>query len=418
MTFTAAILVTGSEILMGRTTDTNSSFLARALDDHGVRVVRTLAVDDGEEAIVNGLRSLLALGVDLVITSGGLGPTHDDRTFAAVAAVVGHPLTLDREAFGVIDGIVAAFAAARGLDPAQFAAGNRKQATLPWGAAVLRPVGTAPGAIVAHGSSSIVVLPGPPVELTRMWADASRHPLLATILAAGAQPRRLVRIYGVPESRVGDVFAELGGDRAGTETTICASRSEVEVVIRHGHADGGAATSLVDGLRAAFGSAVFSEGPAPLEEIVLDALRTHGWTIATAESCTAGLVAARLADVPGCSDVLVGGVVAYANGVKEGLLGVSAGLIEREGAVSASCAEAMAIGVRDRLGADVGVSVTGIAGPDGGSDAKPVGLVYLHVVTPTGSRGIERRFHGPRENVRSWSVTAALHLVRLLARPE
>ena len=165
----AAILVTGSEILIGRTQDTNSAYLARALDGCGIRVVRLLAVDDDERSIVDGLRSLVALDVDLVVTSGGLGPTHDDRTVAAVALVADRPLVLDAPTLERIDAIVATFAAARGIDAALFAEGNRKQAHVPDGAIVLDPIGTAPGVVVGVGSTTVVVLPGPPVELQRMW---------------------------------------------------------------------------------------------------------------------------------------------------------------------------------------------------------------------------------------------------------
>jgi nicotinamide-nucleotide amidase len=410
----AAILVTGSEILLGRIQDRNSSFLARVLDEHGVRLERILAVDDGEEAIVAGLASLLATGVDLVITSGGLGPTHDDRTVAAVARVADAPLRLDERTLGVIDAIVADFARARGLDPDQFAAGNRKQALVPTGAKVLDPVGTAPGVVVAAGAAQVVVLPGPPVELSRMWKAAATSAAIAPLLAQGALPRRVLRVYGVPESTIADAFAALGGDEAGTETTICASRSEIEIVVRYPETAVAAATALVNGLRDRFGRAVFAEGPARLEEIVLAALRARSWTLATAESCTAGLVASRLADVPGASDVLAGGVVAYADEVKVGALGVPAATIAAHGAVSAETARAMSHGARERLGTDVAVAVTGIAGPGGGTATKPVGLVHLHAVTPVGERALERRFPGPRENVRDWSATAALHLVRLL----
>jgi nicotinamide-nucleotide amidase len=410
----AAVLVTGSEILLGRITDLNSGFLARALEAHGVRVERFLAVDDAQESLESGLRTLLAGGVDLVVTSGGLGPTHDDRTVAAVAAVTGRPLELSGPTLARIDEIVAEFARARGVDVADFAEGNRKQALVPAGADVLEPIGTAPGVVVAHGEQRIVVLPGPPVELARMWANAEGHPLVAPLLARGRQPRRVLRLYGAPESTIADAFADLGGDAGGTETTICATRGEIEVVIRYDEGATDAATRLADGLRERFGSRLYAEGETRLEELVLELLRGRGLTLATAESCTAGLVASRLASVAGASDVLVGGVVAYANELKHDLLGVSEEILARHGAVSPECARAMAEGARARTGADVAVSVTGVAGPGGGTPEKPVGLVYLHVSAPGSERGAERRFPGPRENVRDWSATAALHLVRVV----
>ena len=411
----AAVLVTGSEILLGRTVDTNSSYLARQLDLHGVRLVRVVAVDDAEDSIVGALEQLLATGVDLVLTSGGLGPTHDDRTVACVARVAGVPLVLDEPTLATIDGIVAEFARARGMDPAGYVRGNRKQATVPAGAEILPPVGTAPGVIVPIGDQRIVVLPGPPVELSRMWQMAIASPLVAPLLA-GALPRRVLRIYGVPESTIADAFEDLGGDGGGTETTICASRSEIEVVIRAPDGAGPAAEHLADGLRERFGRAVFSEGPATLEELVLELLRGQHRTLATAESCTAGLVASRLAGVAGASDVLVGGLITYSNELKQQLLGVPAELLAEFGAVSAECARAMAEGALRATGADVAVSVTGIAGPGGGTPTKPVGLVYIHVAADGAERALERRFPGPRENVREWSATAALHLVRLVAQ--
>ncbi len=411
----AAILVTGSEILLGRTVDTNSSFIARELDRHGIRVIRTVAVDDHPTSIGDGLRDLLASGADLVVTSGGLGPTHDDVTMACVAEAAGLPVALDERVLARIEQKVAAFAASRGTDPAAYDRGNRKQATVPVGAEVLGPVGTAPGAIVPAGSQRIVVLPGPPAELAQMWPEVVASPLLASLLG-GAQPRRVLRLYGVPESEVGDVFADLGGDADGTETTICASRAEIEIVIRHRPDAAAAAAHLADGFRERFGRSLFAEGPERLEEIVLHALRGRSWTLAVAESCTAGLVAARLAEVPGASTVLLGGVIAYADDVKRDVLRVPAATLRDHGAVSAESARAMAEGARRLLGSDVAVAVTGIAGPGGGSDTKPVGLVHVHVAGPGVERALERRWPGTRAAVRDWSATSALHLVRLLVR--
>jgi nicotinamide-nucleotide amidase len=324
-------------------------------------------------------------------------------------------LVLDEPTLATIDAIVAEFARSRGMDPAGYVRGNRKQATVPAGCEILPPVGTAPGVIMPVGDQRIVVLPGPPVELSRMWQMAIASPLVAPLLA-GALPRRVLRIYGVPESTIADAFEDLGGDGGGTETTICASRAEIEVVVRAPDGTEPAAERLAAGLRERFGRAVFSEGPATLEELVLEVLRGQGRTLATAESCTAGLVAARLGSIAGASDVLLGGLVTYSNELKQELLGVPAALLAEFGAVSAECARAMAEGARRATGADVAVSVTGIAGPGGGTPEKPVGLVFFHVAADGAERALERRFPGPRENVRDWSATAALHLVRLVAQ--
>lgn len=409
---TAAVLVTGSEILLGRTQDRNSGTLARSLDLHGVRLERVVAVDDREEHLRAALRELVDGGYDLIITSGGLGPTHDDRTVAMVAEATGRALELDADALEEITAIVTGYAAARGVAVELLLPGARKQATVPTGAHVISPSGTAPGVIVP-GTPTIVVLPGPPTELQEVWGRALAHPALADLL--GTRPeRRILRIWNVPESTVARRFEALGGDAAGTETSICASRLEVEVVIRHGAAEAEAATALADGIAAEFGDAVYAQDDVALEERVIRALTARGWTIGTAESCTAGLVSARLAAVPGASAALLGGVAAYANEVKQDLVGVPADLIAAHGAVSAEVALALAEGIRARLGCDVGVGITGVAGPDGGTDAKPVGLVHIAAVGPTARETLERRFPGDREAVRTNSATAALHLVRLV----
>ena len=409
---TAAVLVTGSEILLGRTLDRNSGTLARSLDLHGVRLERVVVVDDRETHLRAALRELLNGSYDLIVTSGGLGPTHDDRTVAMVAEATGRPLALDEGTLAEITEIVTGYAAARGVSVDQLLPGARKQAMVPEGAHVLSPSGTAPGVIVP-GETTSVVLPGPPTELQEVWGRALAHPALAELL--GTRPeRRILRIWNVPESTVARCFEALGGDDAGTETSICASRLEVEVVIRYGPELAGAANALADGIAAEFGDAVYAQDDASLEECVVRGLVERGWTIGTAESCTAGLVSARLASVAGASEALLGGVAAYSNALKHDLVGVPEPLIAEHGAVSAEVALALAEGIRLRLGCDVGIGITGVAGPGGGTDAKPVGLVHIAVVSPDGRQTLERRFPGDREAVRMNSATAALHLVRIV----
>ena len=410
---TAAILVTGSEILLGRTQDRNSGTLARALDAHGIRLERVVAVDDREEHLRAALDGLLADGYDLICTSGGLGPTHDDRTVQIVAEATGRPLALDEPVLAEITEIVTGYAAQRGVPLERLLPGARKQAMVPEGAHVLSPAGTAPGVIVP-GDTTIVVLPGPPTELADVWARALAHPALAHLVAEPTE-RRVLRFWSTPESTVARAWEQLGGDEHGTETSICATRLEVEMVIRFAPEAAEAAHRIADGLVAEFGDAVYAQDDRSVEQRVVDELIDRGLTIATAESCTAGMVAARLASVPGASATLQGGVVAYANAVKVAEADVPAGLIEAHGAVSPEVALALAEGVRARLGTDVGVGVTGIAGPDGGTPDKPVGLVHIAVVGPDGlQETLERRFPGDREAVRGNSATAALHLVRLL----
>ena len=410
---TAAILVTGSEILLGRTQDRNSGTLARSLDAHGVRLERIVTVDDREEHLQAALDGLLAEGHDLIITSGGLGPTHDDRTVAIVAEATGRALVLDEPVLAEITAIVTGYAAQRGVPVERLLPGAIKQSMVPAGAHVLSPAGTAPGVIVP-GATTVVVLPGPPTELAEVWAAALVHPVLADLISAQLE-RRILRIWSTPESTVARAFEALGGDDHGTETSICATRLEVEVVVRFPPEARVAGNRLADGLVEEFGAAVYAEDDLTIEARVVAALCERGLTSGTAESCTAGMIAARLGNVPGASATLRGGFVAYANDVKTAQVGVPAELIERHGAVSAEVARALAEGVRERLGCDVGIGVTGVAGPGGGSEAKPVGLVHIAVVGPHGlGEALERRFPGDREAVRTNTATAALHLVRLL----
>jgi nicotinamide-nucleotide amidase len=411
---TAAILITGSELLLGLVADRNTVFLARTLDRLGVDLQRVLVVGDSEDEIVDGLRALR--GHDLIVTSGGLGPTHDDRTVAAVAAASGRPVALDPVLRDKIAAIMDAFARRRAIPPADYRDGVDKQALVPDGAQVIDPIGTAPGLIVPWEASSIVVLPGPPSELATMWPAFEAHPALELLRGGERLERSLLRVFSVSESVVARAFEDAGGDADGTTTTICARRSEVEILVRAPASGRAARLRLADGMRERLAAHVFSEDDRPLEELVLDAARGRRATIATAESCTAGMVAARLTDIAGSSDVVVGGVVAYANEVKHAVLGVPGALLERHGAVSAECAEAMARGAITVTGSTIGISTTGIAGPGGGSEEKPVGLVYLHCASPFGDLSRRVVLPGDRANIRDAASTAALHLTLALLR--
>jgi nicotinamide-nucleotide amidase len=414
---TAALLVTGQELLLGLVADANTRFLAHELDALGIDLRRVGIVGDGHDEIVAGLRELA--GHDLVITSGGLGPTHDDRTVAAVAEVAGARLAVDEQLLATIAAITAEYARRRGADPALNREGDRKQALVPHGAAVIPPAGTAPGLLLAFGTDHLLVLPGPPRELAAVWTSALETGAMTALVArAGTLLRHTLRVYGAGEPAVAQAFAAAGGDAGGTRTTICARLLEVEVTVRAEPERQAALARLVAGLRERLGDAVFAEDERPLSEHVLEILRERGLRLAVAESCTAGLVGARLADIPGSSDVLLGGVIAYANSVKQALLDVPAELIAEFGAVSEECARAMAAGARTATGAEVGIAVTGVAGPGGGTASKPVGLVYLHLSAPGVERGQELRVPGGRAQVREVSAVAALHLVRTsLAAP-
>jgi nicotinamide-nucleotide amidase len=406
------VVATGSELVRGDRTDRNGPFLAQELLRLGLEPARIAIVGDDPEELEGALRE--GLQADLCLVSGGLGPTHDDRTVELVARVAGRELVLDAALESEIEGVSRRIAERLRRPYADFEAGVRKQATLPQGAEPLGLAGTAPG-FVLQSTSTVVVLPGPPPELRRLWPRALETEAVRRVLERAQAPgRRVLRFYGVSESEIARALAESGGEGDGVRATICARDFEIHVDLMVDPGGERRADELAVGLQGRAGPYLFAEDERPVEELVLDACRTRGLTLATAESCTGGLVAARLTSVPGSSDVVLGGVVAYANEVKTGELGVSAELLERHGAVSAEAAEAMAAGARARLSAGVAVAVTGIAGPGGGTEEKPVGLVYLHAQGPSGDLARELNLPGDREAIRGRATAAALHLVRTL----
>jgi nicotinamide-nucleotide amidase len=278
----AAILITGSELLLGLVADRNTSFLARTLDRLGVDLQRVLLVGDAEHEIVDGLRMLE--GHDLIVTSGGLGPTHDDRTVAAVAAASGRSISLDQPLRDKIAAIMDAFARRRGIPSADYTDGIDKQALVPDGAHVIDPIGTAPGLIVPWAPSTVVVLPGPPSELAQMWPIVEAHPAM-TVMRGGEQlERSLLRVFNVSESVVARAFDEAGGDDDGTTTTICARRSEVEILVRAPASLRDARLRLTGSMRERLVADIFSEDERPLEELILDAARARGRTSYSAGS--------------------------------------------------------------------------------------------------------------------------------------
>jgi nicotinamide-nucleotide amidase len=413
LTPTAAVLVTGSELVRGGRVDENGPFLARELSSRGIEPERISVIGDRPERLEAALRE--ALAQDLLITSGGLGPTHDDRTIELLARATGRALAVDpaleREIGEVVRGLAERFR----RPFSEFEAGVRKQAMLPEGGVSLGLAGTAPGVLLQTDLALAIALPGPPGELQRIWRTALERPELQAVFARAKRPaHRILRFFGLPESAVAGVVEEAGGEGDTVELTICAHDLEVQVDLVIPPGGEGQAERVVDALRAAHPRALFAEDERAVEEIVLDAARGRGLTIATAESCTGGLVSARLTSVPGSSEVFVGGVVAYDNRIKGEALDVPPELLARHGAVSAETAAAMAAGVRRSLGADVGVSVTGVAGPGGATDQKPVGLVYLHAETPDASHGVELRLPGNRDAVRRRAAASALHLLRRL----
>jgi nicotinamide-nucleotide amidase len=299
-----------------------------------------------------------------------------------------------------------------------FEQGVRKQATVPDGALSLGLAGTAPGLVLETGDCVVVVLPGPPGELQRLWAEALGAQPVRDVLARARPPQlQQLRFFGASESAVAKALANAGGDGDGVEATICARDFEIHVDLVVDPGAEARADELSERLVAPLQPYLFSRDERPVEEIVLDLCRAHGLTLATAESCTGGMVAQRLTSVPGSSDVFLGAVVAYSDDVKARELDVPHDVLERNGAVSAETAAAMAAGTRTRLGADVAVSVTGIAGPGGGTPEKPVGLVYLHALGPMGERTADFVFPGDRDSVRRRAAVTALHLLRRLLKP-
>jgi nicotinamide-nucleotide amidase len=409
----AVVVVTGSELVRGERRDLNGPFLAAELLRRGVEPARIVIVGDREEELEGALAE--GLRADLCVVSGGLGPTHDDRTVEVVARVAGVGLRLDEGLDREIGGISRAFAQRMNRPYVDFEQGVRKQATIPEGALSLGLAGTAPGLVLEAGECVVVVLPGPPGELQRLWRFAVESEPVRGVLARARPPDvRLLRFFGASESAVAKALADAGGDGDGVEATICARDFEIHVDMYVQPGGEGRADELTSQLVAPLERYLFSRDERRVEELVLDLCGARGLTLATAESCTGGMVAERLTSVPGSSRVFLGGVVAYADEVKKAELGVPAELLERHGAVSAEIAGAMAAGARERLGADVAVAVTGIAGPDGGSDEKPVGLVYLHAESPLGSRTAEFVFPGDRDGIRRRAAVTALHLVRRL----
>jgi nicotinamide-nucleotide amidase len=374
-----------------------------------------LVVGDRPDDLAEALRFAAAAGSVLVVTSGGLGPTADDLTGEVVAAFAGLDLVLDDALRARIAAIVARFPRT-GHDQTARDAGVAKQAQVPLGATVLEPVGTAPGLVVAPEKGPlVVVLPGPPRELAGMWpaalASAPVRALLATVPPAAA---RTLRYYGLPETEIAATLRGLEAERdlSGVEVTTCLRRSELEVDLRPYPGAEATATWMADALVTRHADRLVSADGTTTDELLASALLDGGLTVATAESCTAGLLAGRLTERPGSSAYVQGGVVSYSNGAKSALLGVPAELIATHGAVSPEVARAMADGARAALDADVGIGITGVAGPDGGTPAKPVGYVCLCATTASGVV-VARDPHlpGGRADVRDRAVDAGMHLL-------
>ena len=423
MSVRAGIVVTGTEVLTGRVSDRNGPWLSDRLLALGADTAAIVVVGDRPEEILRALRFLASEGCALIVTSGGLGPTADDLTAEVVGRFAGREMVLDEALEGRIAKILEPLMARwPDLDPAAVLLSNRKQAVVPVGAVVLEPVGTAPGLVVTPSSGAgpaVVVLPGPPRELQPMWSVAVQTPEVRAALAGAVEYRRgMLRLFGMPESEIAATLraaSTAGIDLDRLEVTTCLRRGEVEVVTRYEPDDAAMYASLEALVRARHADTLFSDDGTTVDQQVFGLLSSAGETIAVAESCTGGLLAGRLTELPGSSEVMLGGLVVYSNAAKVALAGVDPGLIASFGAVSSEVAEALASGARVALGADVGVGITGIAGPGGGSEEKPVGLVWLSVSHRDGRRLTRSvRLPGSRADIRDRSTTIALHLVRRL----
>jgi nicotinamide-nucleotide amidase len=412
----AGVLVTGTEVLSGIIADRNGPWLSERLRERGVELAQIVVVGDRPDDLRGALEYMRAL--DLVITSGGLGPTADDLTAEIVGGFAGREMILDEALEERILAILRRFRARwRNYSEEAMRAGNRKQAIVPEGATILEPVGTAPGLIVPTPGPLVVVLPGPPSELRPMWETAvGTEPLHGLLARAGTLEQRMLRLFGVPESEIALTLRALEEEGVALdrlEITTCLRRGEIEIATVFATDAEPDYEAFAAGVRARHGDTLFSEDGASIDELVARLLA--GRTVAVAESCTGGLMAARLTDRAGSSAYALGGLVVYSDAAKTAFADVPAALIGRHGAVSQEVAAALADGAIARFGAELGIGITGIAGPGGGSAEKPVGLVCFSVAHRDGER-VDRvlQLPGDRAQVRERSTTVALHLLRRL----
>jgi nicotinamide-nucleotide amidase len=425
MTPRAGILVTGTEVLTGIISDRNGPWLSERLHELGVDAAMIQIVGDRPDDLLASLTFMRDAGMSVIVTSGGLGPTADDLTAEVVGRFAGREMVLDDRLEALIAEILAPMMRRwPGLDADAIRESNRKQAVIPAGSTPLDPVGTAPGLVVPplDGTGpTVVVLPGPPRELQPMWATAVQTDAFrAAIAGATTYRNEIMRLFGIPESEIANTLraaSDAGIELSELEITTCLRRGEIEIATRYEPSAATVYGAFAEFVRERHGDTLFSLDGSTIDEQVAALLAGH--RIATGESCTGGMLAARLTDRAGSSAYVAGGVVAYSNEAKSSLLGVDPVLIERVGAVSTEVAEALADGAIDRFGADVGVGITGVAGPDGGTEEKPVGLVCFSVALRGGER-ITRsvRLPGNRADVRDRSTTVAMHLLRRLLRGE
>lgn len=406
---TAEIITIGTELLLGQLVDTNTSLIAKALFEIGVDVHREMSVGDNEVRIETAVREALTRA-DIVICAGGLGPTVDDMTRQAIAAALGRPLAADPASMRHLEALFTRLGR-------PMAENNRAQAHFPLGAAVLpNPHGSAPGFVVDTGEQAVLALPGPPRELLPMLADHAIPWIERRFEPNATFVTRVLRTAGAGESDLDARIADLFKQQKNPSIAMLAQPGLVDVKLTAKARTRENASAMIDEIepevRRRLGDCVYGVGDVTLAGVIGDGLRRRRWTLAIAESCTGGLLAAAIVAVPGASDYFKGGCVAYADSAKTQLLDVAPELLERFGAVSEEVAAAMALGAQAALGADVALSTTGVAGPGGGSPEKPIGLVYIGMALPGGAVSVRRLdWPGSREAITRRSVVAALTML-------
>lgn len=414
MLMQAELIFTGSELLLGYVLNTHAQYLGRRLSEMGIEVILHTTVGDNWDRLAMVLRQALERS-ELIITTGGLGPTTDDLTKETVAGLLGLPMVLDEDSLAKIK----AHFADRGITMPE---SITKQAYIPKGSHILsNPRGTAPGILIEKNNKTILMLPGPPSELVEIF-ESSLTPYLSGWASRNMVIRhRIYKLTGIAESVVQDQLKDLGRQgNPGIAYLVMPGEVQVRITAKANNAE--TAEKMVSGLaekvQRRLGGYIFGYNEEVLEEVVGKLLLEAGFTVGVAESCTGGLIAARLTGIPGSSAYLKGGVVAYSNSVKQDILGVSSEILRHYGAVSKQTAVIMAEGIRRLVGTDLGLAVTGIAGPEGGSPLKPVGLVYICLAADDGTCCREYRFPGARPAIRQGTANAAMNLLRhyLLAR--
>ncbi|MCL5745629.1 MAG: competence/damage-inducible protein A [Acidobacteria bacterium] len=404
----AEIIAVGSELLTPERLDTNSLFLTEQLNSLGVEVVAKMVIGDDVARLADAVRLTVSRS-GITVLSGGLGPTEDDVTREAVARALGRRLVYHP---GIAESIEKRF---RRMNR-QMAEINRRQAYVIEGAEVLaNGNGTAPGQWVEDSGRVVALLPGPPSELKPMFLGQCM-PRLERVVPRQAIRTRFYRVTGVPESDLDQLIAPVYKQYSNPVTTILAAPGDIQIHLRARCVEESEAEALLaeigPRIEALLGDRIYSSNGDPLEAVIGERLRARGATLSVAESCTGGLLAERITSIPGSSDYFVGGFLVYANRLKTELLGVDAALLAAHGAVSEPVAEAMALGARSRTDSTFGLSITGIAGPAGGTEEKPVGTVVVGLAGPDGCRTHRFRFLGDRARVRSLSAQSALDLLR------